>query len=236
MVDKLNIYQKLVEVRKALGKVSKDTEGYGFEYVSGSQILGKIKETMDTLGILLEPHLIDGSVREVTSVNAKGKSIINYIVTSQMKMIWINADDPKDRSVVDWYMVGEQTDPSQAFGSGLTYAERYFILKYFNAETDADDPDKNEGKGKQIEEPDPFSGEQNDYTDDIGKDKLVTQAQIEKMMTMVGKAGIDPKKFDAKIKKDLKIESKNQMTMGQINPIFDYLDKRIMDKKANENK
>lgn len=47
MVDKLNIYQKLIEVRKVLGKVNKDTKGYGFEYVSGAQILGKIEDKMN---------------------------------------------------------------------------------------------------------------------------------------------------------------------------------------------
>ena len=87
MADKLNIYQKLIEVRKAMGKVNKYTDGYGYKYVSGSQVLNKIEDTMNTLGILLEPHLLNGDVREVASVNNKGKNVINYIVASQMKMI-----------------------------------------------------------------------------------------------------------------------------------------------------
>ena len=132
---KQNIYQKLIEVRKKIGTLNKDTSGYGFKYVSGSQVLGKIKEEMDKQGIILEPHLIS------PRMDKDG----GYI-DSPMKMIWINADDPKDRSEVAWYMIGKQRDPSQAFGSGLTYSERYFIMKYFNVPTDEDDPDSRSSK------------------------------------------------------------------------------------------
>lgn len=147
MTDKKNIYQKLVEIQKNLQGFTKDSTGYGFKYVSGNQILSAIREDMNKLGVLLEPHLIESN----TVPGGKG-----FIVSSKMKMIWINSDDPKDRSEVDWYMVGEQKDASQAFGSGLTYSERYFPLKYFHVPTDDDDPDKiNNGNGKAKTTPKP---------------------------------------------------------------------------------
>ena len=234
MVDKLNIYQKLIEVRKVLGKVNKDTKGYGFEYVSGAQILGKIEDKMNELEIILESHIIGGSVREVTSTNKEGRSIINYVVTSNMKMIWINAENPEDRSVVDWFMVGEQTDPSQALGSGLTYSERYFILKYFNAITDGDDPDKNKGAGKQPEEADPFAG---DYTQDEPKstpktERLVTEPQLKRLYAMMKEAGVAIDEWDAMIKKKFKIESKKEMSMSQIDGVFESLEKIIAKNSA----
>ena len=73
---KLNIYQKLIEVRKKIGTLNKDTSGYGFKYASGSQVLGKIKEEMDNQGIVLEPHLISPMVNET-----------NGYVDSPMKML-----------------------------------------------------------------------------------------------------------------------------------------------------
>jgi len=130
----MNIYQKIVEVRKSIEGFTKDATGYGFKYVSGAQVLGNIKSKMDELGIVLEPHLTAPVV---------GNSSKGYVVSSPMKMIWINSDKPEDRTEVSWFMTGEQKDPSQAFGSGLTYAERYFLLKYFGIPTDEDDPDKN---------------------------------------------------------------------------------------------
>jgi len=128
----LNIYQKLVEVRKSIDGFKKDATGYGYKYVSGTQVLSSIKAKMDELGVILEPHLIN----PITEKSAKG-----YMVDSEMRMVWVNADKPEDRFEIKWYMAGEQKDPSQAFGSGLTYSERYFLLKFFNVPTDEDDPD-----------------------------------------------------------------------------------------------
>jgi hypothetical protein len=129
----MNIQQKIVEVKKSMTSFTKDASGYGYKYVSGSQILKEIKGKMDELGILLEQHLL----YPVISQTPKG-----FMMTSQMKMIWVNAEKPDDRIVVDWYCTGEQKDPSQAFGSALTYSERYFLLKYLGVPTDEDDPDK----------------------------------------------------------------------------------------------
>lgn len=129
----MNIYQKLVEVRKNINGFSRDASGYGYKYVSGSQVLSKIKDTMDKQGIILETHLVN------PTVSASGKGTL---VTSQMKMIWVNAEKPEDKIIVDWFMAGEQKDASQALGSGLTYSERYFLLKFFGVATDEDDPDK----------------------------------------------------------------------------------------------
>jgi hypothetical protein len=141
----LNIYQKLVEVRKSIDGFKKDATGYGYRYVSGTQVLSSIKAKMDELGIILEPHLISPITKKLEPhpINSTTeKSAKGYVVDAEMKMIWVNADNPADRIEVSWYMTGEQKDPSQAFGSGLTYSERYFLLKFFNVPTDEDDPDK----------------------------------------------------------------------------------------------
>ncbi len=136
-----NIYQKLVEVRKSIPGFSKDATGYGYKYVSGTQVLSGIKTKMDELGVILETHLKEVIVE---------KSPKGYMVNAPMTMIWVNAEKPEDRVVVDWFMAGEQKDPSQALGSGLTYSERYFLLKFFSVPTDEDDPDKpkDNGNGK----------------------------------------------------------------------------------------
>ena len=43
---------------------------------------------------------------------------------------------------VPWVLVGSQTDDAQAFGSALTYSNRYFFLKFFNIATPDADPDE----------------------------------------------------------------------------------------------
>lgn len=138
----MNIYQKLVEVRKSIDGFSKDATGYGYKYVSGTQVLQTIKSKMDELGIVLETHMIGVTI---------GNSGKGYVISSPAKMIWVNSEKPEDKIIIDWFITGEQKDPSQALGSALTYSERYFLLKFFGIPTDEDDPDKKKpenGNGK----------------------------------------------------------------------------------------
>ena len=79
------------------------------------------------------------------------EKVHEIIVSSDMTWTWVDNDDPESRIVVPWAMVGSQTDASQAFGSGLTYSSRYFLLKYFNIATSNDDPDSFRTKQKEAE-------------------------------------------------------------------------------------
>ncbi len=54
----------------------------------------------------------------------------------------LNDDNPDERFEVTWPICGCQSDKAQAFGSALTYANRYFYLKFFNIATSEDDPDE----------------------------------------------------------------------------------------------
>jgi hypothetical protein len=128
----MNIYQKLVEVRKSVKSFEKSASGYNFKYVPGVQILTEIKSTMDSQGIILEHHLTETTVTHLEKT---------WFVSSKMKMVWVNSEKPEDKIEIDWFCTGEQKDPSQALGSALTYSERYFLLKFFGIPTDEDDPD-----------------------------------------------------------------------------------------------
>ena len=68
-----------------------------------------------------------------------------------MTWTWVNNDNPEEKVVVGWTLVGQQSDASQAFGSGLTYSDRYFLLKYFNVATTDDDPDAHRSKQRAAE-------------------------------------------------------------------------------------
>jgi len=142
----MNIYQKLVEIRKTIVSFTKDAKGYNYNYVSGSQILGCIKSKLDDLGVILESHLLNQNHEQFHFKDKYGKEQIDFLVWGEMKMIWINADDPADRTEIHWQMLGQQDEISKALGSGLTYSERYFLLKYFGTPTDSDDPDSKQPK------------------------------------------------------------------------------------------
>ncbi len=147
----MNLYEKLIQIRKDVIEFNKDKEGYGYKFVSGSQAIRKIREKMDELGVLLEPSMGSTESHTYDYVNSKGKECTDHIVSGDMTYTWINAEKPDEREDIPWKIFGAQDDISKAFGSGLTYSERYFILKYFQAPTDSEDPDNRDtsdrGKG-----------------------------------------------------------------------------------------
>ena len=178
----MNLYQKLVEIRKDVINFSKDTESFGYKYVSGSQAIAKIREKMDSLGVLLVPEVKSTISSTYDYINAKGKECTDHIVSGEMSYKWINAENPEETLSVPWQLYGAQDDISKAFGSGLTYSERYFILKFFQAPTDADDPDgrdtSNRGKGNK---------------------KGLSEAQIKRAYALGYKAGYDSSSVDKQI-------------------------------------
>lgn len=144
----MGLAQKLVEIRRNIGSFTKDTKGYNYNYVSGSQVLSKIQHSMNELGVLLIPKVLDQQFKEHAYKDNKGKEKLDFIVYGSMTYVWMNAEDPNDIIEVPFYYTGAQDDISKAFGSGLTYSERYFIIKFFNLPTDGDDPDARNTSGR----------------------------------------------------------------------------------------
>lgn len=137
-----NLDEKLMELKKEVSILQKEKEGHGYKYVTEDQILLKINDKMIELGIKLTPKFKNGTLRSeiVNYQNAKGQQKTDILVTSEMQYVWKDIETG-ETDIVDWSMVGQQADGSQALGSGLTYANRYFLLKYFNVATSEDDPD-----------------------------------------------------------------------------------------------
>ncbi len=135
--------EKLMELKKLVNIMKKDSEGHGFNYVSEESILLALNDKMIELGVKLTPQFVPGTLYSevVNYQNAKGQPKTDVLVRSELQFIWKNIKTG-ETEVVDWGLLGQQADGSQALGSGLTYANRYFLLKYFNVATSDDDPDK----------------------------------------------------------------------------------------------
>lgn len=137
-----NLAQKLIEVRKAVPYLKKDKEGYKFKYTGSSQVLGALRSAMDEQGVLLQPVVTDAEIRDHTT--KKGDH--EYFTALTMVFTWINADDPAETMQCAWY--GQGLDSGEkGVGKAVTYAEKYFLLKFFNIPTDKDDPDAFQGDG-----------------------------------------------------------------------------------------
>lgn len=131
----MNIYQKLIEVRKAVPYIQKTlSEQKG---VSSSATLAPVRAKMDEMGLLLVPTILSEEVREHRTQSGKQW----YFVDLRMRYTWINADNPEEKVESDWAGHGIDGD-DKGLGKALTYSEKYFILKFFNIPTDKDDPDQ----------------------------------------------------------------------------------------------
>lgn len=161
-MEGLNIYQKLAKIRKPVEILQKNKSGYGYRYVTEDLILAKITGLMEKYGVSLVPNIVQGSTEVTPYGYTKTKStkdgkiyeekVNEILVRADMEWHWINNEDPNDRIVVPWSLVGQQADASQAFGSGLSYSSRYFMLKYFNVATSDDDPDNWRSLQREAEE------------------------------------------------------------------------------------
>ena len=119
---------------------------------------------MDKYGVSLIPSVNSGTMKVEPYTYKKTKkektkdgftvyeeNVNEIMVYGDMKYIWVDNENPDDRIVVDWALVGHQSDGSQSFGSALTYSMRYFLLKYFNISTPEDDPDNWRSKQRAAE-------------------------------------------------------------------------------------
>ena len=145
--------QKLFEIKDEVSIMQKNQEGHGYTFVDEESILLKINAKMKELKIRLIPNFVPGTMKLdiVNYKNSKGQEKTDVLVNAEMKFVWEDLETNEKESN-NWIMVGQQADGSQAMGSGLTYANRYFLLKYFNIATSQDDPDTIKSKIAKEEE------------------------------------------------------------------------------------
>jgi hypothetical protein len=151
-MTELNIYQKLIEVRKSVPYLKKESQGHQYQYTGSSQVLAAVRTKMDELGLMLICKVLGHNlIQGTTSKGAK-----EYMTELDLEFTWVNAEKPEETIVCPWY--GQGVDNSEkGVGKSLTYAEKYFILKTFNIATDKDDPDAFQEKAESYRKPDPIT-------------------------------------------------------------------------------
>ncbi len=144
-MEKLTLHQKLLEIRKSVDYLKKESLGKQYKYVSSSQVLGNVRKKMDEYGVLLMPSVNNVNLHEKQeSIEDRTRS--TYFTELFMTMTWIDVDNSSDRIDLSWYGQGMDIAGEKGVGKALTYAEKYFILKFFNIATDKDDPDSFQNK------------------------------------------------------------------------------------------
>lgn len=224
MTEELNLYQKIADVKANIDGFTKDKQSYNYSYVSGSQVLHRIREKMLEHKLLLFPYTANETCEqiEVTRFNKKANKEITtteFLVKLKMIYTWINADNPQEKQIVDFWATGQQDDPAKAYGTALTYAERYFLMKFFNIPTDEDDADAKEKQDKYSKvDPKNIETLENEIT------------MFSELMKSINKdVSAD------QVKKQLGIKDINQLSNNQIAGMISTLDKWSKQSKSKEN-
>jgi hypothetical protein len=146
MADKpLNIYQKLIEVRKAVPYLQKENPGKQYDYVGSSQVLKAVTEKMNELNLIVLPEIVDHSLQS----NSTKSGTLSFMTELTLKYTIVNAENPDEKLVFPFYAQGVDLAGEKGVGKALTYGEKYFFLKLFNIATDKDDPDAFQSDDKQ---------------------------------------------------------------------------------------
>lgn len=145
-MENKNIYEKLLEVKKSVEHIQKKKVGENLSYkaVSSSMVLGEINKELNKQGLLLKTQMLGKDIQRLERTkeyNGKTSIVYDFMATIDLEYTWINVANPTEKDVNFFSCSGLNTDPSKSFGSVLTYAEKYFMLKYFNVSTDESDVD-----------------------------------------------------------------------------------------------
>ena len=224
----MELHKKLLEVRKSVPYIEKESgAGFQFKYVSSTAVLAALRKAMDDQGLLLIPKVISNSVTFLDRGEGKAKAVFTELV---MEYTWVNTDKPGEQLACSWYGQGIDFASERGVGKALTYAEKYFLLKFFNIPTDRDDPDSVQekvsagpplGTGKQ-------AGAEPAYERPPEKDdKLLTEGQV-KLVWARAYAKWDKEIVEAELKALIKgryqIESTKDMTQKQLDDYLEFID------------
>lgn len=149
----MNLYQKLHDIQKQVIGLAKDKNGNNYQYVTGTKVLEFIKPLMNKHGIILKQEVIsieNTRMDYATKSNPNKSEVLSKVM---QKFTWVDCESgEKDENL---FGANGQNDWDKGVGSALTYAERYFLLKYFHIATDEDDidnPERKEEERKALEE------------------------------------------------------------------------------------
>ena len=215
MTNEKNIHQRINEAKHSMEGFIKDSKGYQYNYVSGSQVLHKLNPELYKHGINITFKTSDAKYEAVNLV-VKGKEKTEYIVSLNVHYTITNTDRIEEKIESTIFAIGQQDDPSKALGTALTYSERYFLMKFFGLPTDEDDADARQKREVYAAKAKP------EHIKDL-KEKIAQAVEI---------GGNDAS--EQKVMQWLRISDYDTVTEAQINPMIKRLNELIESKRGGK--
>lgn len=144
----MSIYVKLHTIQSKIHGLGKDKKSNNYSYVTGAKVLEHIKPLMNELKLVLKQEVLsieNERQNYKTGIGTQYEKEKSEILSKvMMRFTWIDVETgEKDENL---FGANGQNDWEKGLGSALTYAERYFLLKFFHINTDEDDIDNPERK------------------------------------------------------------------------------------------
>lgn len=159
---------------------------------------------MDEVGLLLVPSItsskVTADIYDKQDNKGNTKRTVDYFTELEIDFTWVNTEKPEESIICHWYGQGVDTAGEKGVGKALTYAEKYFMLKFFNIPTDKDDPDSFQEKQDKPDKKDPQKEKVAE-----GPPELINTAQAKRLFAIAGKG-------NEKIVKDVLLKHKYYKT------------------------
>jgi len=140
----MSLNEKFLEIRSSVNYLQKKKNGEAkYSFVSSTDVVAPIREKMCELGLLLLPNLKNHTMTKIF----EGEKSTTILTELDIEYTWIDVESGESL-IVSWYGQGVDISGEKGVGKALTYAEKYFLLKFFNIPSDNDDPDTFENKKK----------------------------------------------------------------------------------------
>mgnify|MGYP002550423107 CR=1 FL=1 len=134
----LSLSQKLLAIQKAVDGLIKDGKNTSdkYDFASGENVLERFRPLMNEHSLLLIPRVTAASIHEGTTRSGTAR----FLTELHFDMTWLDAQSG-ETLIVPWYAQGVDLAGEKGVGKAATYAEKYFLLKFFHVPTRKDDPD-----------------------------------------------------------------------------------------------
>lgn len=132
---KLNIWQKINEVRKAVPYAQKDAKVQGYKGITHDYITALLRPELEKQGIIIVPNETSSSMEEINTTS-KGNKM--FLFQAKYEICFVNADQPDE--VVKISLTSHANDTGdKAPGKAISYATKMAMLKLFSIETGEND-------------------------------------------------------------------------------------------------
>lgn len=140
----MNLYEKLMSIQKNVDTIIKDGKNQSdkYDFASNENVLDRFRPLLNEHSLLLIPRMESATLHEGQTRSGTAR----YLTEIYFTMIWHDVESG-DELAVPWYGQGVDLAGEKGVGKATTYAEKYFLLKFFHVPTRKDDPDNDKRTG-----------------------------------------------------------------------------------------